>query len=53
MAIVEFETYKSELEGLRAPIEELRGSLALEAKKDRITELERLMEEPDFWDDAQ
>ncbi len=53
MAIVEYETYKSELEGLKAPIEELRASLDLEAKKDHIIELERQMEEPDFWDDAQ
>ena len=53
MAIVEFETYKSELEGLRPAVEELRGSLDLENKKDRIAELERQMEEPDFWDDAQ
>ena len=53
MAIVEFETYKSELEGLKPSIEELEASLDLSARQDRITELERQMEEPNFWDDAQ
>ena len=32
MAIVEFETYKSELEGLKPSIEELEASLDLSAR---------------------
>lgn len=52
MAVVEFENYKFNLNNLKQPLEEVRGSLDLEGKQQRIDELERQMEEPGFWDDA-
>jgi len=52
MAIVQLDAYKTELTELRTPLDEIRGSLDLENKKQRIMELERQMEEPGFWDDA-
>jgi len=51
MAIVDLDNCKYELNGLRDPLEEIRASLDLENKKERIIELERSMEEPGFWDD--
>ena len=52
MAVVEFETYQYTLNSLKQPLEEVRDSLDLEGKKQRIDELEHQMEEPGFWDDA-
>ncbi len=52
MAIVEFDNYKFELNNQVQPLEEIRGSLDLENKKQKIVELERQMEEPNFWDDS-
>ena len=51
MAIVDLDNCKYELNGLKEPLEELRASLDLENKNERIIELERSMEEPGFWDD--
>jgi len=51
MAIVDLDNCRYELNGLKEPLEELRASLDLENKAERIIELERSMEEPGFWDD--
>jgi len=51
MAIVDLDNCRYELNGLKEPLEELRASLDLENKGERIIELERSMEEPGFWDD--
>ncbi len=53
MALIEFDNCKSELSGYREPLEELGQSLDLENKGRRIAEMERQMEEPTFWDDAE
>ena len=53
MALIEFDNCKSELLGLKEPLEELGQSLDLENKGRRIVEMERQMEEPTFWDDAE
>lgn len=51
MAIVDLDNCRYELNGLKEPLEELKASLDLENKKEKIMELERSMEEPNFWDD--
>ena len=53
MALIEFDNCKSELSGYKEPLEELGQSLDLENKGRRIAEMERQMEEPTFWDDAE
>jgi len=50
--LVELDQYKYTLSTFEGPLEELGGSLSLEAKKEKITELQRYMEAPDFWDDV-
>ena len=49
--MVELDQFKTELNTYEGPLEEVRDSLNLEAKEQRIEELERKMEEPNFWDD--
>ena len=49
--MVEVDNYKSELATLKAPLEEVRASLDVKGKLNRITELDKMMEEPDFWND--
>ncbi|MDO4265310.1 MAG: peptide chain release factor 2 [Eubacteriales bacterium] len=51
--MVELEQYKYELKNLEKPLEEVRGSLDLEGKQQRIMEMEKQMEEPGFWDNAE
>ncbi|MDO4488669.1 MAG: peptide chain release factor 2 [Eubacteriales bacterium] len=51
--MVELDNYKVQLGSLKEPLKELGASLDLENKKQRIVELERSMEEPNFWDDPQ
>ena len=51
--MVELEQYKYELKNLEKPLGEVRASLDLEGKQQRIMEMEKQMEEPGFWDDAQ
>ncbi|MCR5691731.1 MAG: peptide chain release factor 2 [Eubacterium sp.] len=51
--MVELDNIRIELASYEAPIEEVRDSLNLEDKKLRIEELERNMEAPNFWDDAE
>nr|WP_230973658.1 peptide chain release factor 2 [Anaerostipes faecalis] len=41
------------MNSFREPLETLSGSLALEAKRERIDQLELSMEEPGFWDDIE
>ncbi len=53
MALIEFDNCKSELSAYKEPLEELGQSLDLENKGRRIAEMERQMEEPTFWDDAE
>ena len=50
--MVELDQYKVTLGEKAAPLKEVIDSLGLDAKKDRIAELEKTMEEPSFWDDA-
>ena len=49
--MVELDQIKSELAGLAAPLAELEGSLGVSDKEQRIEELRREMEVPNFWDD--
>ncbi|MDD7740905.1 MAG: peptide chain release factor 2 [Fusicatenibacter sp.] len=48
--MVELDQFKSELNTYDKPLVEVRDSLDLANKEQRIEELERKMEEPDFWD---
>ena len=43
---------KVELSNLRPTLDQVTEALALDSKKKRIEELNRAMEEPGFWDDA-
>lgn len=51
--MIELEQLKYTLNSFREPLEDLSGSLALEAKKERIDQLELSMEEPGFWDQVE
>ncbi|MCD8300821.1 MAG: peptide chain release factor 2 [Clostridiales bacterium] len=51
--VVEFDQFKTRLNAYRHPLQEVRDSLNLAMKEQRIEELEREMEAPDFWDDPQ
>ena len=51
--MVELDNLKIELKQYEEPLGELKASLSLESKKNRIEELSRLMEEPDFWNDPE
>ncbi len=53
MALIEFDNCKTELVSYKGTLEELKASLDLENKGRRIVEMERQMEEPDFWDNAE
>ncbi|MBO4396791.1 MAG: peptide chain release factor 2 [Eubacterium sp.] len=50
--MVALDNIRIELQGYEKPLEEVRKSLSLEDKILRIQELERNMEAPNFWDDA-
>ena len=50
--MVELDSFKSRLNGYTQPLEEVRESLDLENKEQRVEELEREMEAPGFWDNA-
>lgn len=50
--MVELDNIKSELSSYEEPLREVRDSLNLETKRFRIEELEKNMEAPDFWDEA-
>ncbi len=49
--MVELDNLKIEIRQYEEPLKELKASLDLENKSNRIEELSRLMEEPDFWND--
>ncbi|MCR5345565.1 MAG: peptide chain release factor 2 [Lachnospiraceae bacterium] len=49
--MVELDQIKTRLLPYEKPLKELRDSLDLENKSQRVTELEKTMEEPGFWDD--
>jgi len=51
--MVELDNLKLDIKGYEEPLAELKASLDLESKKNRIAELSRLMEEPGFWDDPE
>ncbi|MBQ4243078.1 MAG: peptide chain release factor 2, partial [Lachnospiraceae bacterium] len=51
--MVELDNLKLEIKEYEAPLAELKSSLDLESKANRIAELSRLMEEPGFWDDPE
>jgi len=51
--MVELDQYKVNLLALKQPLDEVVASLGLDAKKDKIAELEMTMEEPTFWENAE
>ncbi|MGN1186945.1 MAG: peptide chain release factor 2 [Lachnospiraceae bacterium] len=51
--MVELDQFKFRLGGYEQPLTELRDSLDLANKSKRIEEIERHMEEPDFWDNPE
>ena len=53
MAIVELDKIRTQLSECEKPMERIRRSLDMEAKKKRIEEIEAIMEEPGFWDDVE
>lgn len=50
--MLELDSIKLELPGYDAPLKELEKSLDIDSKLQRVEELERLMQAPDFWDNA-
>ncbi|MCI8407801.1 MAG: peptide chain release factor 2 [Lachnospiraceae bacterium] len=51
--MVELDNFKSTLGTYKQPLKEVGDSLDLAVKKLRIEELERIMEEPGFWNDQE
>ena len=51
--MVELDQFKTELNSYEEPLKEVRDSLDLELKEQKIEELERKMEEPGFWDEPE
>ena len=51
--MVELDQFKTELNSYDEPLKEVRDSLDLSFKEQRIEELERKMEEPGFWDEPE
>ncbi|MBD8941112.1 MAG: peptide chain release factor 2 [Clostridiales bacterium] len=51
--MVELDQFKYSLGLFAEPLNELRDSLDLAGKKERIVEIEKTMESPDFWDDTE
>ena len=47
------EEYRPEINNLQAKLEEMKGSLDIVNKEDRISELEHRMGDPTFWDDPE
>ena len=50
--MIELDQMKLELQQYEKPLEEVRDSLDLDFKKQRIEELSRESEAPDFWSNA-
>ncbi len=51
--MVELDQFKFTLSTYEKPLEEVRESLNLDAKLRRIDEIDKTMEEPSFWEDAE
>ena len=51
--MVELDQFKYTLGTYKLPLEEIKDSLDLVNKEQRVQELERKMEEPDFWDNPE
>ncbi len=51
--MVELDQFKYTLSTYEQPLKEVRDSLNLDAKIRRIDELDKTMEEPSFWEDAE
>lgn len=51
--MVELDNFKSQLQSYKAPLQEVRIHFDLAGKEQRIQELEREMEAPDFWNDPE
>ena len=51
--MVELDQFKYTLSAYEKPLQEVRDSLNLDAKIRRIDELDKTMEEPSFWEDAE
>ena len=51
--MLELDQYKATLGTLKEPLEEVKSSLDLTGKQNRAFELEKMMEEPTFWNDAE
>ena len=51
--MIELKQLKYTLNSFREPLEDLSGSLALDAKRERIDQLEQSMEAPGFWDNVE
>ena len=51
--MVELDNMKNTLSTYEKPLEEIRNSLDLDNKEKRIAELDRMMEEPGFWDNPE
>ena len=51
--MVEFDQFKYTLSTYDETLKEVKDSLDLENKERRITELDKSMEEPGFWDDPE
>ncbi|MCI6794685.1 MAG: peptide chain release factor 2 [Lachnospiraceae bacterium] len=51
--VVELENMKQEIRSYEQPLVEVRDSLDLASKEQRIEELQRKMEEPNFWDNPE
>ena len=50
--MVELDQFKYTLSTYEKPLQEVRVALNLDAKMKKIDELDRTMEEPSFWEDA-
>lgn len=50
-SVVELDNFKTELATYKAPLAEVKAALDLVNKQQKIQELEREMEAPDFWND--
>ena len=51
--MVELDNIRIELNSYKTPLEEIEAALDLDAKRQKVEELERKMEEPNFWDNAE
>ena len=51
--MVELDNIRIELNSFKDPLTEIENALDLDNKKQKVEELERKMEEPNFWDDAE